>query len=224
MSLYMQLFLASVAVNLLASMRFSVVSWWNSRKAIGKAVTGAEVAEQFLWKKGLSSVAMKCRKGKHTDCYCPRSKVLFLSKRTWERSSVTAVSVAAHEVGHAIQHKNKHPLLLVRRIFVPVTNVGQKCAVPAVIAGSLLGEERLWLIGVGCFFCIAVLRLLTLPLELDASRRALEFLSEYLNEKELRRAKKVLRAAAFTYMASFLGGICASFQFWIWAQNMSLFF
>ena len=172
-------------------------------------MTGREVARAILNANGLSEVQVVSIRGSLTDHYDPRTKIVSLSEDVYNSTSMSAIGVAAHECGHAIQHAKGYAPLKMRNKMVTVTNIGSKLAIPLIIAGifaSYLGEQ--WAIiayvGVGCFALSALFQLITLPVEFNASKRALAILdnSGSFTTKELRASKRVLSAAALTYVAA----------------------
>ena len=167
-------------------------------------VTGAEAAERVLRAAGIFDVTVQQVSGDLTDHYDPRDKTLNLSNTVFGQSSVAAIGVAAHECGHAIQHNKGYVPLRLRTTFVPIANFGSKISWPLIIVGMLLGRSQP-LIGLGIImFSLAVLfQLITLPVEFNASSRAVLILGEtgILHGEELTQTKKVLNAAALTYVA-----------------------
>lgn len=178
------------------------------RSTSGK--TGQEVAIEILHANGIYDVDVVEGKGFLTDHYDPKKKVLVLSPANFSRPSVAGTAIAAHEVGHAIQHAEGYFFLRFRTSLVPLANVGSSIGYLAVFAGiilttmqSTLGSTALW-IGIA-FMSLAVLfSIVTLPVEFNASSRAMKQIKslDIVNEKEHRHAKKVLTAAAMTYVAS----------------------
>lgn len=176
-------------------------------------VCAAEMAFKMLAKADVSGVNVVKSNGRLTDCYDPRNKIIKLTKEAYYSSSIAALGVAAHEVGHAIQHHNKHWLFTVRRIIAPVVGFVSKAFLPLVLLGSLFNVMFLlptvgyYMIFFSLIFYGAALvfELITLPLEFDASKKAIALLreTETLDESELSKAKQVLSAAAQTYVASF---------------------
>ena len=169
-------------------------------------MTGAQAAQRVLQAAGIYDVQVRHVSGSLTDHYDPRSKTVNLSDPVYNSTSVAAVGVAAHECGHAIQHNQGYAPLSLRSAFVPIANFGSALAWPVILVGALLNSRSSWLIiDIGIFlFSFAVLfQLLTLPVEFNASRRALVMLERQgiLGEQELRGTRKVLKAAALTYVA-----------------------
>lgn len=166
---------------------------------------GAEAARRILNNEGLYDVKVECLNGSKGDHYDPRTKTVKLSQENFYSASVTAVSVAAHECGHALQHAKGYLPLKLRSTLVPVANIGSNLGMPLILLGVILGWNQT-LIQIGIWgFCLAVLfQLVTLPVEFNASGRAVQKLDQYglLGRQEQEGCKKVLRAAALTYVAA----------------------
>lgn len=175
-----------------------------ARKSAMCGMTGTEVARRILDSEGMYNMPINHVGGDLSDYYDPKSKSLNLSDTVCQRTSVAAIAVAAHECGHAIQHNDGYELLTIRNKFVPVANFGSSAGVPIILIGLFFAIDPLAKLGVILFSCAFIFQLLTLPVELDASRRALVKLQElglvYSDEKN--SAKKVLTAAALTYVAA----------------------
>ncbi len=176
-----------------------------SRVRSTRGYTGREVARALLNMRGLGDVPVEETKGSLTDHYDPKSRKLRLSEAVYDSNSVAALGVAAHETGHALQHADNYGPLMLRSTMVPVANFGSILAFPLFFIGFLFSSVS-WLMDVGIiFFSAAVFfSLVTLPVELNASARALALLREggYLSESELPHARSVLNAAAWTYVAA----------------------
>lgn len=172
-----------------------------------KGVTGTQAAEYILRSQGINDVGVQQIAGNLTDNYNSGNKLLSLSEATAQSTSVAAIGVAAHECGHAIQDaKNYFPLKL-RAAIVPVANIGSTLSFPLIMLGVIMSwNETLINIGILAFSLALVFQLVTLPVEFDASRRALSILRDgnMLAEDELAAARKVLMAAALTYVAAAL--------------------
>ena len=168
-------------------------------------MTGAQAAERILQSAGIYDVTVQHVSGRLTDHYDPRNKTLNLSDSVYASTSVAAVGVAAHECGHAIQHQKNYAPLTIRGALVPVANFGSALAWPLIIIGLVFGAGS-FLVNLGIiFFSAAVLfQLVTLPVEFNASARAVRILNDtgILGQEELGYTKKVLGAAALTYVAS----------------------
>lgn len=170
-------------------------------------MTGAQAAERILHAAGIHDVRVQRVSGNLTDHYNPSNKTLNLSDSVCNSTSVAAVGVAAHECGHAIQHARGYVPLSLRSAFVPIANFGSMLAWPVIIIGALMNSQMsMTIINIGIFlFSFAVIfQLITLPVEFDASRRAQMMLREQgiLGNQELGYTRKVLTAAALTYVAS----------------------
>lgn len=178
-----------------------------ARYRSGSGMTGAQAAERLLWAAGITDVKVGHVSGNLTDHYNPSNKVLNLSDSVYNSTSVAAIGVAAHETGHAIQHAKGYSPLNIRTALVPVANIGSTLAWPIILIGLLFNSQSSQtIINVGIIlFSFAVLfQLVTLPVEFNASRRAVVLLEQQgiLGQEELTHTKKVLRAAALTYVAS----------------------
>lgn len=167
-----------------------------------RGITGVQAAEQILAGAGIRDVRIEHISGNLTDHYDPRNKVLRLSDGVYGSDSVSAVGVAAHECGHAIQHQVGYVPIKVRNAIVPVVNIGSKLSWPIMIVGLILGSFNLLNVGIILFSLTLLFQVITLPVEFNASGRALQILEGggMLYEEELRGARKVLRAAAMTYV------------------------
>ena len=177
-----------------------------SRVRAQSGVTGAEVARDILDRSGLSHVQVQQISGTLQDHYDPRVKILRLSPEVYASNSLAALGVAAHEAGHAIQHDENYVPLAVRSSLVPVASFGSRLAFPLFLIGLIFGQGLSWLMTVGIWLFIAAVAfsIVTLPVEYDASRRALALLSQggYVTREELPHAKEVLTAAGMTYLAA----------------------
>ena len=170
-------------------------------------MTGAQAAERILNSAGIYDVSIRHVSGNLTDHYDPRNKTLNLSDSVYESTSVAAVGVAAHECGHAIQHQKNYAPLTIRGALVPVANFGSTLSWPLILIGLFFTSNTGTLLinlGILCFSFAVIFQLVTLPVEFNASRRALKILGNtgILNSEELPMTRKVLKAAALTYVAS----------------------
>lgn len=168
-------------------------------------ITGAEAARRILNQEGLYNVQIECLKNGSGDHYDPRTNTVRLSYNNYNGASVTAVGVAAHECGHAIQHAKGYAPLSVRSTLVPVVNIGSNLGLPLILLGVFLGWNQVLIqIGIWAFALSVLFQLVTLPVELNASRRAVERIEVYglLTASENAGCKKVLTAAAMTYVAA----------------------
>lgn len=167
--------------------------------------TGAQTAEMILRNSGIYDVSVEHISGNLTDHYDPSSKVLRLSDATYNSRSVAAIGVAAHECGHALQHHQGYLPLTIRSSLVPAANIGAKLGLPLVILGIILGmNQTLAQVGIWIFSLSVLFQIVTLPVEFNASSRAMVLVDRLgiLNSNELRGCKKVLGAAALTYVAA----------------------
>jgi len=170
-------------------------------------MTGAQAAERVLHSAGIYDVRIEHVSGKLTDHYDPRSKVLRLSDSVYGQSTVAAVGVAAHECGHAIQHAKGYGPLALRSTLVPIANFGSKIAWPLILIGLLFNSNSSYLfiqLGIIAFSAAVLFQLITLPVEFNASNRAIRMIADtgIMQGEEVRGARKVLNAAALTYVAS----------------------
>ena len=149
-------------------------------------------------------VGLEAIGGHLTDHYDPRDRTLRLSDEVYHGQSIASLGIAAHEVGHAIQHANAYSMLLWRNAIYPVTNIASSLSWPLLLGGLIFGIGPLLKIGIGLFAFAVLFTLITLPVEFDASRRALRALADggYLTDEEMYGARKVLGAAAMTYVAA----------------------
>lgn len=172
-------------------------------------MTGAQAAERILHSAGIYDVGITRVSGNLTDHYDPRSKTLRLSDSTFGSASVAAVGVAAHECGHAIQHQKGYAPLVLRSALVPAANLGSTLAWPIFLVGIFASLPFLMTAGIVLFGLAVLFQVVTLPVEINASRRAVRLLEDtgVLGEDENRGVKKVLTAAAFTYIASLAASI-----------------
>lgn len=209
-----------IIIPLLISMwaSFSVNSTFNKYSKITnrRGLTAAQVAEQLLRSAGIINVRIERVSGNLTDHYDPKTKVVRLSDSVYSSTSVASIGVAAHEVGHAIQHAVGYTPIKIRTAIVPLVNISSKLAVPMFVLGLLLSMTSLAWLGVILFSAVVLFSLVTLPVEFNASSRAVKNLIAYniLSAEENDMAKKVLSAAAMTYVASALASI-GQLLYWV---------
>ncbi|MBQ6773545.1 MAG: zinc metallopeptidase [Synergistaceae bacterium] len=177
-----------------------------SRIAARSNVTADSVARMLLTLYGMGNMPINHVSGNLTDHYNPQNKTLNLSDSVYNSNSIASIGVAAHEVGHAIQHNEAYTPLIFRNSIVPVVNLASSASMPLFMIGLIAGMMSLVNIGIILFSATLVFHLVTLPVEIDASSRALRLLEQTrtLNNQELAGAKKVLTAAAWTYIAAAL--------------------
>ena len=202
---YILVVIGAVICMLASAMVNSTFNRYNRVRSMS-GLTGAQAAERILHSAGIYDVTVQYVSGNLTDHYDPRSKVLRLSDSTYHSTSIAAVGVAAHECGHAIQHQKNYLPLNIRSAIVPAANFGSKIAWPLILIGLFITSNTgslLINIGIACFSLAVLFQLVTLPVEFNASSRAIRILGDtgILGEQELSGTKKVLGAAALTYVA-----------------------
>ena len=194
----------------------------NAKVAAMSGMTGAEAAQAILHQKGIYDVRVERVSGSLTDNFNPSTKVVNLSESVYDSTSISALSVAAHECGHAMQHDEQYFPLTLRSKILPAANFGSKFGLWIVLAGVFISFFRpLIFVGVILFSFGVIFQLVTLPVEFDASHRALETISEMgiLNDEELKGGQKVLRSAAMTYVASAAASILSLIRLILIAQG-----
>lgn len=199
------LVLIGVVLSLLASARVKSTYAKYSGERSMSGMTGAQAAQRILSMAGIYDVTVQHVAGNLTDHYDPRNKTLSLSDSVYGSASVAAVGVAAHECGHAIQHDRGYAPLKLRSVLAPVASIGANISWPLILVGLLLGGSPVLIeIGILMFSLAVVFQLVTLPVEFNASKRAMRMLEEtgVLYSDELPKTKKVLNAAALTYVAA----------------------
>ena len=201
------LVLIGAGICLLASARVKNTFNKYAKMRSSKGLTGREVAEQLLRQNGLYDVQVQHVAGELKDHYDPKTKTVRLSDSTYNSTSVAAVGVAAHECGHAMQHATGYHPITVRGALVPVVNLTSMAAWPIILIGLFIGGESAVMIiniGILLFSTVVLFHLITLPVEFNASSRAIHLLDQgrFLEGEELQASKKVLSAAALTYVAS----------------------
>jgi Zn-dependent membrane protease YugP len=186
-----------------------------SKVATSSSMSGAEVARRILDDNGLYNVAVEEVRGQLSDHYDPRSKVVRLSSDNFHGRSAAGAAVAAHEVGHAIQDAQDYAFLRFRSALVPVASFGSNISFILIIAGFLMGMANLALVGIIFFSAAVLFQLVTLPVEFDASNRAMNQLvsTGIIRNDEERQTKKVLNAAAMTYVAAALVAVAELLRF-----------
>lgn len=206
---YVVLVLPCVLLSLWASASVNSTFQKYSAQHSRRGITGAQAAERVLRANGVSGVRVERVSGKLTDHYDPRTNVIRLSDSVYGSTSTAAIGVACHEAGHAVQYAQSYGPIKLRAAIIPVTNLGSKLAMPLILVGLLLSAfEGLSFgfvyLGIGCFGLSLLFQLITLPVEFNASRRALSAIEsgELLTQEEARGARKTLTAAAMTYVAA----------------------
>jgi Zn-dependent membrane protease YugP len=175
-----------------------------SQQRTVRGVTGAQAAQEILRRAGVYDVKVERVSGSLTDHFDPRSNTIRLSDSVYDSASVAAVGIAAHETGHSLQYENGYIPMRIRAGVIPITNIGSRLAVPLVLLGLFMQMTGLINIGILLFCAVVFFQLITLPVEFNASARAIRLLDEtgLLYDDELPGAKKVLSAAAMTYVAA----------------------
>ena len=201
---YIILVLPALAFSMWAQSK--VTSTFNkySRVRTNSGMTGYEAARRILSANGLYNVNVERVSGNLTDHYDPKANVIRLSDSVFNSNSVAAVGVAAHEAGHAVQYATQYAPIKVRTAIIPITNIGSTLSIPLVLIGFFMGMQPLVNFGILLFATVAVFQLVTLPVEFNASRRAVDALEMggTMADDEMRAVKKVLSAAAMTYVAA----------------------
>ena len=204
---YLVLVVPAILISFWAQSRVS--STYNRYQKVQSysGLTGAQVARRILDDNGLYQVQIEQIHGNLTDHYDPRQQVVRLSSGVYGSTSVAAIGIAAHETGHAVQHATQYAPLTLRNAIIPVTNFGAKLSMPLILFGLLAGMDGLIYLGIVAFSLMVLFQLATLPVEFNASRRALNTLETQgilRDSQETDGAKKVLSAAALTYVAALL--------------------
>lgn len=220
-SLYIILVLPAILLSLFAQMKVSSTFSKYNKIRNTRQITGADVARRILDRNGLRHIIIEKTPGNLTDHYDPKARILRLSESVFSSTSIAALGVAAHECGHAIQHAQNYVPLKARHAIYPVVRISSALAVPLIIIGFVMATTNMVYAGIILFSAIVLFQLITLPVEFNASRRALAILSEenYLYEDEMKGAKRVLSAAAMTYVASALTSIMQLLRFILLANN-----
>ena len=199
--------LVIVGVIIMALAQMKVSSAYNkySRIENSRHLTGRDVAYEILNQHGLSDVQIYEVKGHLSDHYNPSNLTLNLSSEIYHGTSIASLAVAAHECGHALQHQEGYKPLTFRNMIVPVCNISQTIGWVAILLGLFIGKSSISWLGVLLMSLMLLFQIVTLPVEFDASSRALSILNDrYLTEDEYPGAKKMLTAAALTYVAAML--------------------
>ncbi len=206
---YLVIVLPCLLLSMWASSRVNSTFKRYSKQISTRRITGAQAAQRVLLAGGAHGVRIERVSGNLTDHYDPKSNVIRLSDGVYDNASTAAIGVACHEAGHAIQYAQSYFPIKLRAAIIPVTNFGSKIAMPLILLGivlSALGQVSYFLVylGICCFALSLVFQLVTLPVEFNASRRALAAIdqAELLTDEERKGAKKTLSAAAMTYVAA----------------------
>lgn len=201
---YIILVLPMVILSMIASMRVNSAFKKYSQVLSSRRITGAQAAFEILRYYGITNVQIERVSGNLTDHFDPKANVIRLSDKVYNSTSVAAIGVACHEAGHAAQYAQGYSPIKIRNTILPLANIGSKAGIPLAILGLALSFEPLALAGVIFFAFAVIFQLVTLPVEFNASKRAITVIGEVdlLNEEEKKGAKSVLSAAAMTYVAA----------------------
>lgn len=206
---YLILIIPCLILSLWASARVNSTFRRYSEHLSSRGITGAQAAQRVLSANGVSNVRIERVSGNLTDHFDPKSNVIRLSDSVYNSTSTAAIGVACHEAGHAVQYAQEYAPIKLRAAIIPITNFGSKLAMPLILLGILLSalisaSYTLVYLGIACFGLSLVFQLITLPVEFNASRRALEAIREsnILSDNEIKGARKTLSAAAMTYVAA----------------------
>lgn len=206
---YLVIILPCMLLSLWASARVNSTFKRYSTQYSSRRLTGADAARRVLNSHGVHNVRIERISGNLTDHFDPKTNVIRLSDSVYDNTSTAAIGVACHEAGHAVQYAQNYAPIKLRSAIVPVTNLGSKLAMPLILLGILLSflgnfSYTLVYVGIACFSLSVVFQLITLPVEFNASRRALRAIEDgqILTDEELKGARKTLSAAAMTYVAA----------------------
>ncbi len=201
---YVILVIPAMILSMIASASVKSTYAKYAKIASRRGMTGSQIAYEILRRAGISEVSIGRVGGQLSDHYSPKEKIIRLSEGVYDGSSVASLGVAAHEAGHVLQYYGNYFPIRLRNSILPVVNFGSSLSMPLVILGLILGVGILVDVGIVLFAVVVSFQVLTLPVEFNASSRALKQLESCgaLNSDELPKAKKVLNAAAMTYVAS----------------------
>lgn len=206
---YILIVLPCLLISMIASARVNSTFRRYAKQLSSRHITGRDAAMRVLQANGVTGVRIEKVSGNLTDHFDPKSNVIRLSSEVYDSTSTAAIGVACHEAGHAVQYAQEYFPIKVRAAIIPVTNIGSRLAMPLILLGILFGalgsfSYTLVYIGIACFALSLVFQLVTLPVEFNASRRAMEAIEnvQLLTEEEQKGARKTLTAAAMTYVAA----------------------
>lgn len=206
---YVAIVLPCLLLAMIASYRVNSTFRRYSKQISIRHITGRDAAYRVLESNGVTNVRVERVAGNLTDHYDPKTNVIRLSDSVYDSASTAAIGVACHEAGHAVQYAKAYAPIKLRAAIIPITNIGSRLAMPLILLGILFGalgnfSYTLVYIGIACFSLSLVFQLITLPVEFNASRRAMQAISDtdLLTEEEQRGARKTLTAAAMTYVAA----------------------
>ena len=204
---YFVLVVPMLVLSIIAQVKVKSTYAKQSKVLASRGLTGAQAAARMLYHYGVTDVRIELSpSGKLSDHFDPRSNVIRLSHGVYDGNSVAAIGIACHEAGHAVQHAQGYVPIKLRNSVLPVCNIGSALGIPLALIGYVMGFEPLVALGFILYSFIALFQFITLPVELNASRRAVKVIEEtnMLQEDEIGGAKKVLTAAAMTYVTALL--------------------
>jgi len=206
---YLFLVLPCVLLSLWASAQVNSTFKRYSTQISNRNITGAQAAQRVLMRNGINNVRIERVSGNLTDHFDPKTNIIRLSDNVYNSASTAAIGVACHEAGHAVQYAQNYFPIKIRAVIIPITNIGSKLAMPLILLGVLLSalgniSYSMIYLGIACFSLSLVFQLVTLPVEFNASKRAITAIeeAEILTDAEMAGARKTLRAAAMTYVAA----------------------
>ena len=206
---YIILVLPCIIFSMIASSSVNSTFKKYSSQLSSRQITGSQAAQRVLAANGVHGVRIERISGNLTDHYDPKTNVIRLSENVYDNPSTAAIGVACHEAGHAVQYANNYFPIHIRAAIIPVTNIGSRLAMPLILLGILFSavgafSNTLIYLGIACFAFSLIFQLITLPVEFNASRRAMTAIKEtgILTENEQKGAQKTLNAAAMTYVAA----------------------
>ena len=215
--------LPALIISIWAQIRVSTTFNKYSTIYTRRGMTGASAARRILDENGLYDIAIERVRGELTDHFDPRANVIRLSDSVYDSGSAAAIGVAAHEAGHAVQYAKGYFPIKIRTAAIPMTRIGSMLAIPLFFIGLIFASDHLMLAGIVLYSFIAFFQLVTLPVEFNASARAVKILRStgILSSDELTAAKKVLSAAALTYVAALLTSLLTLLRLLILAGGRS---
>ncbi|MBR2937546.1 MAG: zinc metallopeptidase [Oscillospiraceae bacterium] len=206
---YIYIVLPCLILAMVASAKVNSTFKRYSKQISARGITGHDAAKRVLRANGVTNVSIERVAGNLTDHYDPKANVIRLSAPVYDSASTAAIGVACHEAGHAVQYAEEYAPIKLRAAIIPVTNIGSRLAMPLILLGILFGSlgnysYTLVYLGIAMFALSLVFQLVTLPVEFNASRRAMRAIedTEILSDQELKGARKTLTAAAMTYVAA----------------------
>ncbi len=213
--IYWMIMIPFLLLSLLASAKVKSAFSKYSKYGIERGATGSQVADYILKQNNVFDVRVEKTNGFLSDHYDPASKVIRLSPKVYDSSSIAAVGVAAHEAGHVLQHKQNYPLMSLRNLLVPTASIGSNFSYVIIFLGFIISSTGLIKVGIFLFAAVVAFQLVTLPVEINASARAKKLLLSYgiVNSRESAGISSVLNAAAWTYVAAAASSIATLFYF-----------